>query len=153
MAKEYISFDGHVFSTKKEMTNHEKNFTRHRLITHYMDPTGTLKINRNTYLQSLVDQIRNLSDSKRTKVLDILNEVAQKSYQKKYAQERETLSAEFSKLIILDKIKEKDFITHLISVNNANGVKSFVNILHTHLKTSVNWTYKLSPNDFYNSKY
>jgi hypothetical protein len=153
MAKEHISFDGQVFSTKKEMNNHETNFTRHRLITHYMDPTGTLKINRNTYLQSLVDQIRNLSDTKRNMVIEILDELAQKSHQKKYAVLRETLSTEFSKVIVLDKIKEKDFLTYLVSVNNANGVKSFVNILNTHLKRSVNWTYKLSPNDFYNSKY
>ena len=57
--KDYISFDGQVFSTKKEMNNHETNFTRHRLITHYMDPTCSLKMNKNTYLQDLVNQIRN----------------------------------------------------------------------------------------------
>lgn len=149
--KEYISFDGHIFSTKKEMTFHETHFTRHRLITHYMDPTGTLKMNKNTYLQSIVDQIKNLSDKKNVRVIEILDEVAAKSHQKKYAQVRETLAQEFASLIVLDKIKDKDFITYLISVNNLNGVKSFVNILKTHLKTD--WVYKLSPNSFYNSEY
>lgn len=151
MAKEYISFDGHIFSTKKAMTFHETHLTRHRLITHYMDPTGTLKINKNTYLQSIVDQIKSLSDKKQAKVIAILDEVAAKSHQKKYAQERETLAQDFASLIVLDKIKDKDFITYLISVNNLNGVKSFVNILKTHLKTD--WVYKLSPNSFYNSEY
>lgn len=149
--KEYISFDGHIFSTKKEMTFHETHLTRHRLINHYMDPTGTLKINKNTYLQSIVDQIKSLSDKKKEKVIAILDEVAAKSHQKKYAQERETLAQDFASLIVLDKIKDKDFITYLISVNNLNGVKSFVNILKTHLKTD--WVYKLSPNSFYNSEY
>lgn len=151
--KDYISFDGQVFSTKKEMNNHETNFTRHRLITHYMDPTCSLKMNKNTYLQDLVNQIRNLSETNKNVVIEILNEIAQKSHQKKYAQLRETLITEFNKIIVLDYIKEKDFLTYLISVNNANGVKSFVNVLKTHLKTSVNWQYKISPNAFYNSKY
>lgn len=149
--KEYISFDGHIFSTKKEMTFHETHLTRHRLITHYMDPTGTLKINKNTYLQNIVDQIKSLSDAKKAKVIAILDEVAAKSYQKKYAQDREILAQEFASLITLDKIKDKDFITYLISVNNLNGVKSFVNVLKTHLKTD--WIYKLSPNSFYNSEF
>ena len=131
MAKDHISFDGQVFSTKKEMNNHETNFTRHRLITHYMDPTSSLKMNKNTYLQDLVNQIRNLSETNKNVVIEILNEIAQKSHQKKYAQLRETL----------------------ITENNANGVKSFVNVLKTHLKTSVNWQYKMSPNAFYNSNY